>query len=477
MSLRAAYVFLLGCFLGLAWVKFGNPVVLDSKLDAPKTLEELLSWPWPLRWAFAAFLPVAIAGFALSRPATVLRTLGAAGPRWWVLGLPLAWLAWQLLASQSSVDPALTRLVLPHFTAIVAVFFLGYFLLRDQTLSAWLWPGLMAALVYCLVRASNQYAVEFPSSLVQYRQGDREGWTNATPADLAELQRMNLIVITNGVPQTNPIILRKLEKRRVFGTLVYPNALAAGLLLLFPAMLVLAWTRTAALRPRLRQLVFGLALALGLGSFFLTGSKAGWLVALAVGALALLRQVADPKARRLAVAAMLILGLGAFFIRHAGYFQQGATSASARLDYWRAAWITAARHPWFGTGPGTFQRPYAAMKSPEQEMARLVHNDYLEQASDSGWPAALLYTGWVIALVWTLSRQLGWPRATAAAPPTDPLSLALWLGLLGWLLQSFAEFSLYIPALAWPAFLIAGLLLGQGEEAHRREGGARTQAA
>ena len=33
------------------------------------------------------------------------------------------------------------------------------------------------------------------------------------------------------------------------------------------------------------------------------------------------------------------------------------------------------------------------------------------------------------------------------------------LGLLAWLLQGFVEFGLYIPALAWPAWLMLGWLL------------------
>ncbi|MDB6023564.1 MAG: O-antigen polymerase, partial [Pedosphaera sp.] len=37
---------------------------------------------------------------------------------------------------------------------------------------------------------------------------------------------------------------------------------------------------------------------------------------------------------------------------------------------------------------------------------------------------------------------------------------AVWLGVLGWALQSFVEFGLYIPALAWPAFGFMGWLLG-----------------
>ncbi len=465
MSLRGVYVLLLGCFLGLAWVKFGNPVVLEASLDAPGTFEEFWEWPWPLRWAFAGFLPLAVAGFLLTRPASLLLETRAGFSRGWLLGLPLAWLGWQFLAGQGSVDDGLTRLVLIHFTATVAAFFLGYFLLREPLQRRWLWPGLLAALVYCLVRAMNQYVVEFPRDLAQYQENDRTGWTNATPANLTELRRMNLVILTNGMPQANPIILRKLEKRRVFGTLVYPNALASGLLLLFPAALVLAWTRTGNLRPPLRKMVFGLTLTLGVACFFLTGSKAGWLVALVVTGMALIGRLTNPRQRWLAVSTVAVVGLGLFFIRHAGYFQHGATSASARLDYWRAAWHTAGQHPVFGTGPGTFQRPYAAFKSADQEMARLVHNDYLEQASDAGWPAAVLYTGWVGLLLWTLGRR--WarrrPAATSPTAAADPLNFAIWLGLFGWFLQSSAEFSLYIPALAWPTFLLAGSLLGEAE--------------
>lgn len=466
MSLRSLYVLVLGFFLGLAWIKFGNPVVLESKLDVPRTLTELQAWPWPLRWSFVGFLPLAIAGFSLTRPASTLREAPAMGPRWLLLGLPLAWLGWQFFAGQTSVDPTLTALVLSHFTITVAAFFLGYFLLRESVHSQWLWPGLMVALAFCLVRAANQYAFEFPRSLAEYQESDRMGWTNATPADLEELRRMNLVIETNGVPRTNPVILRKLEKRRVFGTLVYPNALAAGLLLLLPAALVLAWTRTSSLRASLRYLVFGLLLVLGVSGFFLTGSKAGWLVALLVTGVGLLHRLDKPRFRLPALAVLVVVGLGVFFARHAGYFQQGATSASARLDYWRAAWKTAVNNPWFGTGPGTFQRPYAAMKSPDQEMARLVHNDYLEQASDSGWPSAVFYTAWVMLLLWTLRPVPRASRTASAksAADCDPLSFAIWLGLLGWFLQSFAEFSLYIPALAWLAFLLAGQQLGQAEE-------------
>src|SRR5208337_2276702 len=123
---------------------------------------------------------------------------------------------------------------------------------------------------------------------------------------------------------------------------------------------------------------------LGSAAFFWTGSKLGWLIGLGIAGIFLLR-FDWPKTFKLAViAVVLIFGLGIFAVRFHNYFATGATSVGARFDYWRAALQTTAANPLLGSGPGTFQRPYAKLKSPEAEMARLTHNDYLEQFSDSG---------------------------------------------------------------------------------------------
>jgi len=39
--------------------------------------------------------------------------------------------------------------------------------------------------------------------------------------------------------------------------------------------------------------------------------------------------------------------------------------------------------------------------------------------------------------------------------------LAIFAGLLGWFAQGFGEFGLYVPALAWTAFTLLGVLAGQ----------------
>jgi O-antigen ligase len=124
---------------------------------------------------------------------------------------------------------------------------------------------------------------------------------------------------------------------------------------------------------------------------------------------------------------------------------------SARFDYWRAAVETMVAKPVFGTGPGTFSIAYQAIKRPESEMSRLTHNDYLQQASDSGVVAGLAYLTFVVAmLLCGYAKPVTpefWPR------------FSVWLGLLGYALQGLMEFGLYIPALAWCAFALSGWLV------------------
>ena len=249
----------------------------------------------------------------------------------------------------------------------------------------------------------------------------------------------------------NPAILAKFAKGRVNGTLVYPNALAGIILLLFPVALGLAFNTTKKLKPPIRAAVIALTIGLGGAAFCFTGSKLGWLLALAIGGLMLFRLSWSARLKWMTLALVLTVGLGIFAVRFHKYFAAGATSAGARFDYWRAAAQTTAAHPFFGTGPGTFQRPYAKLKSPDAEMARLTHNDYLEQFSDSGIVGGLSYFAWITLALAYCGRRL-WGRA-------DYLSITIFTGVLAWFIQGFGEFSLYIPALAWTAFTLLGCLV------------------
>lgn len=440
---------LFGMFLGLALLKFGNPVVLDRQIPPPASFSELLSQPWPLRWSFGllgllvlaalpVFLPRAGAQFRLT-------------PRW--LWIPLLiWLAWQFIASARTVDPQLTTLTLIHLTGVGLAYVLGLVVLADTASLRWVLAGVLIGFCICLMRASTQRLVEFPSDLELLREGERTGWTNFPPAVIASMKQEGTILHTNGVDIANPLIVSKLERGRVHGTLVYPNALAGAVLLLLPVALQLVASVTTGHRPAIRYAALGLLSFLGGAALLWSGSKSGWLIALAAGVVMLFRLGLPTRVRWGLLGLIVVGGLLVFALRFQGYFAAGATSVGARFDYWQAAVQTAVDHPLTGTGPGTFQRPYARLKAPEAEMARLAHNDYLEQFSDSGWIGGLAYLTWVLS--WLLLVGFwAWRQA-------DAFGFSVFVGVAAWLAQGLSEFSLYVPALSWTAFTLAGALAG-----------------
>lgn len=448
-SYRRLWLVFYGLFLGLTLLKFGNPVILDRQIPPPSSMAEALSQPWPLRWSFGIFVLLAFASVPLVRR--------AGGSRWrrlpCSLWVPLLlWLGWQFLSASQTVDGALTTLTLWHLVGVVTAYALGVILWSDAPALRWVLAGVLVGFCFCLMRATTQRLVEFPADREILLEGQNTGWTNFPPAVVATMKLEGTILHTNGVDIANPLILSKLERGRVHGTLVYPNALAGAVLLLLPVALQLVGSVTRDQRPVIRWAALGLLGALGFAALLWSGSKSGWLIALAASVAVLFRL---PLPRRFKLGLLLTLvggGLLVFGLRFQGYFAAGATSVGARFDYWRAAAQTALDYPLTGTGPGTFQRPYARLKSPEAEMARLVHNDYLEQFSDSGWVGGLAYLGWAVGWL-GLVGMWTWRQA-------DWFWFSAFLGVAAWLIQGLSEFGLYVPALAWTAFTLAGALAG-----------------
>jgi O-antigen ligase len=440
------YALVFGLFLGLAILKFGNPVILDQKITPPVSPSEFWADAWPPHWGNWILLPLALAGAAL-----VLTSR----PRWpatrWLWLLPLLWFGWQLFSATQTVDGDLTATTLCHFAGCLVCYFIGAFIIGRERALRWLLVGVLAAFALCLVRGINQRLFEFPQSRQMLMEGTRTGWTNIPPEMLVEMKRDRVVITTNGVDVPSPAILAKFAKGRVMGTLVYPNALAGMILLLLPVSLVLAFHSTKRLRPPLPAAVITLTLLLGGLAFFWTGSKLGWLIAMAIVGVCLFRLPWPARLKWAALTAVIVIGLGIFTVRFHSYFAAGATSVGARFDYWGAALETTVKHPLLGTGPGTFQRPYAQIKSPTAEMARLAHNDYLEQFSDSGIVGGTLYGAWIVLSLVVVGRRI-WRSADLAI-------FAIFLGVFAWFIQGFGEFSLYVPALSWTAFTLLGFLL------------------
>jgi hypothetical protein len=419
---------LFGAFLGLCLLKFGNPPITEKWVEVPAGFWEfLLGYPWPIAWAYGLLALVGLVGISAAR-------WRLAAPRWLVV-LPLVWLLWQFIAGTHSVDPALTSPTLKHFAACFVCFYLGYFSLSRLTRLQPFWPGLLCGFLVVLA----------------------VGWEQRF-GGLKESRQYFMQYVYPTMKEVPLEYLKKMNSDRIFSTLFYPNTLAGVQLLLLPATLAALWQLRRLLTVGARIFLMALVGAASLGCLYWSGSKGGWLLMLLLGLVWLLCLPFSQRLKVVLVTGVLLAGLAGFFWKYSAFFEKGATSVSARFDYWRAAIQTAKEKPFFGTGPGTFAIAYQKIKRPESEMARLAHNDYLEQASDSGLPGLLTYALFIVGAL-----ALSFPKAgrTEAKESDDWLTLSVWLGLLGWSLQSLVEFGLYIPALAWPAFALLGWLLGR----------------
>lgn len=427
-SLGTAFAGVFGLLLGLGLLKFGNPVVLDHLVDLPKTAEEWRVFSWPVRIGQFGLLAVSLIGLAF------LSSLKNRSPRAPIPLLMLlgGWLLWQFVASLPSIDPPISRLILIHFVCLTACFGLGHWALSRVAEPRIFWMCLILAFLAVLVFGIEQ----------------RLGGLEAT---------RKIILEGPNAAQLPPEYLARIRSNRVFATLVYPNALAGAILLLLPPTVLLAgrWgLRWGIPGQRTAGLIAG---AVALLVLVWSGSKAGWLIAMGI-ALLMLFSAPIPLRLRLGIAtAFAALGLVAFGVVFREKLAQGPTSAVARMDYWSAAWKGFAERPVLGQGPGAFKRVYARVKRPESEMAQLTHNDFLQQATDSGFPGFLSYSGFVLG-------SLGWLyRKRNETPPQarDPLVTAVGLGLLAWFTHGLVEFGLYIPATSWCAFALLGWALAR----------------
>ena len=408
---------LAGIFFGIALLKFGNPVILDKLVEAPKGWLEILFQAWPVKWGYFMLTPVAITGLLSLRWKAEI-------PKW-ILLLPLIWLGWQFLAAIQTVDASLTTAALKHFSVCILFFYFGCFALRGGRKVWPLWVGLLIAFGLVLRAGFDQHFGGLEETRRFFYQ--QPGWQSYPPD-----------------------FLKKISSDRIFSTLFYPNTLAGAILLLLPVCLVFIWHACAKLAAAVRDVFLVLFGVSALACLYWSGSKAGWLLALISILVALAIARIQLRWKIYIAVGLLVCGLAGFALKYAKFFERGSTSVVARFDYWKAAVKIVRANPLLGTGPGTFSASYQKIKNPNSEMARLCHNDYLQQATDSGLIGALAYAGFVLGSLVILFRRV-WRNV-------DTIPFAVWLGLLGVSLHSFVEFHLYIPALGWLVFFLFGWL-------------------
>lgn len=468
-----------GLLLMFGLLKFGTPIILQDQIETPQGWIQWLFFPWPIQSAYIMF---AILGVAAVR---MLPFRAKKMPKF--LWLPVAWLGWQFLSAFFTIDQQLTQMVLAHFLVLVGLFYIGFFLLaKNDSLKGVAGPATLG-LVLALWTATEQkfggleatkqaipqspyfdtgmiWSQVYPKPFLDKAIED-QAWLQNLRADDAFLQQtaqtlgLTPLLASQGSKgsqlERDLAFLEKIGKNRVFGTFGgYPNALAAAIWLLLPLGLCCVWRTTHRLQKPSRILITGLVVCWALGCVVWSGSKGGWLIGMLVACLVfLLTRV--PKSFKFAlVLVVMIGGSSAFAWKYQSYFEKGATSVGARFEYWKAGWQTSLDYPVLGSGPGTFMRSFSKIKPEDAEMTRLTHNDYLQQASDSGWPSAIMFLAWIGGSLWFLR-----PKVIGK----DLVYELVWIGLVALAFQNTIEFGLYIPALSWPFFLLLGWMLGRRE--------------
>ncbi|MDW8344477.1 MAG: O-antigen ligase family protein [Verrucomicrobiae bacterium] len=399
----------------LKWV---TPVVLGVPLELPGDGMEWLIWSWPNEL-----------GLLAGSVGLILLAWWVGRERWgrsWLGWLPVAWLGTQVAALPGTICWATSVDAVLHFAVAVTLFYLTAATVRDAAGARTIFGALGLAVVVNAVLGLQQWF----------------GGLEATR------QMAQAYFQPGELPQE---FWGRLTSERVFGAMVYPNALAGLLVLGLGPLVAWVWMRGRLWRPVVRTVMLVFAVGLVLAVLLLTGSRGGLL---AMGAAFLAWLVCGGERRRGVVlfAVVLVVAVGAVGWE-LGLLRRGAGSVGARLDYWSGAWAIARENFWLGTGPGTFGSVYPKYKTGMTEEAQMAHNNFLQMWSDSGVVAFGLF-----ALMWAVACWEAWRLARERRG--DVVGRSLVAALVGWSVHGLVDFDLYVPGLGWPAFMLMGLVWG-----------------
>ena len=245
-----------------------------------------------------------------------------------------------------------------------------------------------------------------------------------------------------------------------FGPYVNRNHFAGFVELILPLALVpLVLGRVR----RERRPVVGLFAVIPIGALFLSASRGG-IVSFAVelGALSLVMILGRTMGKQLLagvsfllVASLLVswLGVGQILQRLSSVQILEVTAgkrASMRKDTWRIF----LDHPFVGTGLGTLQIVYPPYETLyDGKIVNHTHNDYLEALAETGILGGLC-CAWFLAVLFSesLKRQRQLNNSFIGT-----LQLSGLVAATGFLVHSFVDFNLHIPANALLFFLLAYL--------------------
>ena len=255
-----------------------------------------------------------------------------------------------------------------------------------------------------------------------------------------------------------------------FGPYVNRNHFAGFAELILPLALVpLVLGRVR----RERRPVVGLLAVLPIGALFLSASRGG-IVSFAVelGALALVMILRRTMGKQLLAGASVLLlasllvswlGVGQILERLSSV-QLLEVTAGKRASMRKDTWQIFLDHPFVGTGLGTLETVYPSYETLyDGKIVNHAHNDYLEALAETGILGGLC-CAWFLGVLFSESlKRLRQVNNSFAGT----LQLSGLLASTGFLVHSFVDFNLHIPANALLFFLMAHLATAEMPQSSR----------
>ncbi len=282
-----------------------------------------------------------------------------------------------------------------------------------------------------------------------------------------------------------PFLHRADYGRRASGFYVCPNHLAGLLEVLgIFGLSITCWSRF----PAWAKLLSAYATAVCYFGLVLTGSRGGYLSALgslfafmALSAL-VLWQLSARFFWRIGGPALIVAGLigvaASSFVHKNAYLSDRADhmfESNVRLEMWNAAIQQWKLEPLFGTGSGTYKYFGRQFRSPQLIADPIyVHNDYLQLLAEYGLAGGalfLIFLGSHLWNGWQNFRRLALKRVAVSSRLLSN-AMALQLGaipaVVAYMIHSFFDFNLHIPANVLLVAFVFGLLANAGAQ-HQAE--------
>lgn len=264
-----------------------------------------------------------------------------------------------------------------------------------------------------------------------------------------------------------------------FHTDYWPNAWAEFLLLLWPLLVWVLFTREEKKMPAVlrHDWMKGIILGFVLSCMLLSYSRGGFLAFVGQCVLLLLlaaifqRKSVSWKRVPIVITSVVLtstiffVGINAVrdrfhdvqsVVRKATFSSdEGTSSVSERQAFWRQATTLALQKPLFGWGPYSFRFLQPHVQDGVLETSDHPHNVFLKYAAERGIPPAALF---VLIIVWALVSGL---RTVMHRRSEVPLELLLIIAVAGVIAHNMIDYNLQFVGIALPLWMILGLLVSR----------------